>query len=243
MRRAILIACLALAACGRPPAARNDLDTLDQQLTEGRVSNDADPASKAAIREPIMVDPALAQQSNARAVRPAPHPDPGAMPPDQLGAPADTSKAGDLRPTPAARPGCPQCTAARGALTLGALAERTSTRAASACAGGISYATIWSTRLPAALPLYPDARVLEAAGTDAGGCALRIVSFASNAPLGRVSDWYYAHLTRAGFAPEHRADGSEHVLGGTRGDAAFMVYLRPAAHGGTEVDLVSNAGR
>lgn len=247
MRRLVLIACLApamtLAACGKPPAAKNDLDTLDQQLTDGRVRNDSDPAFAAALRDQIVVDPGLTQQSNNRAVRPAPRPDTGAMPPDELGAPADTSKPGDLKPTPAAKAGCPQCTAARGAVTLGALAERTSTRDVAACTAGISYATMWSTRLPAALPLYPDARVSEAAGNDAGGCALRIVSFASAAPLGRVSDWYYAHLTRAGFAPEHRADGAEHVLGGDRGGTAFMVYLRPRAGGGTDVDLVSNAGR
>lgn len=242
-------ALLTPAGCARPTAAAaaaSDLDRLDQQLADGRIHDDGDPVLAAAVRDPIAVDPGLTQQSNARAVRPAPRPDPGAMPPDALGAPADTSRAGDLKATPAPLPGCPQCATARRSLTLGALAERTSTKGVAACAGGLSYATIWSTRLPAALALYPDARVAEAAGNDAGGCALRVVSFSSNATLGRVSDWYYGHLTRAGFAPEHRTDGGEHVLGGSRGDAAFMIYLRPhegGGGGGTDVDLVSNAGR
>lgn len=242
MRRLVLLATFLVVACGKPPAAKTELDALDQQLTDGKVRNDTDPALAGALRDQIMVDPQLAQQSNARAVRPAPRPDPGPIPPDDLGAPADTSKPADLTPTPAATPGCPQCTAHKGALTLGALAERQSQKSVAACAGGISYATIWSTRLPAALRLYPDARVSEAAGNDAGGCVLRVVSFASNAPLSRISDWYYARLTRAGFAAEHRTDGSEHVLGATRGDAAFMVYLRPRG-AGTDVDIVSNAGR
>lgn len=242
MRRAFLVAILALpltlAACGKPPAAKQSLDGLDRQLTDNR-----DPALTATLHDQIMVDPQLVQSANTDAVRPPPQPDSGAMPPDDLGAPRDTSRASDLTSPPPPTAGCPECAAARGALTLGALAERQSQRSVAACAGGLRYATAWADKLPAALPLYPDARIAEAAGNDGNGCSLRVVSFASNAPVARVASWYYAHATRAGFAADHRADGAERVLRGAQGAASFMLYLRPHAGGtGTDADLVSAGG-
>lgn len=237
----LLALSLALGGCGKPAASGHDLDRLDAQLTGG-AGNGGDPALAGALHDQIMVDPQLVQSANAGAVRPAPRPDPGSMPPDELGAPRDTSRPGDLKPAPAATPGCRDCVAARGALTLGALAERQSQARVAACAGGLRYATGWADRLPAALPLYPDARVAEAAGNDDNGCALRVVSFASSAPPSRVTDWYYAHGSRAGFAADHHEDGMERVLRGTHGASSFMLYLHPRAGGGTEADLVTAGG-
>ena len=107
------------------------------------------------------------------------------------------------------------------------------------------YSARWAERLPADLPLYPDARVSEAAGSQGGNCAMRAVSFASSAPLQKVLDWYYTRATNAGYSAEHQADGNEHVLGGTRGrdDGAFALFLTSRADGGTDVDLVANNGR
>lgn len=239
---------LALAACGRPAPARQDLDSLDRQLTASGPAN-REPALTAALHDQIMVDPQLVQQSNTGAVRPPPRPDAGSIPPDDLGAPRDTSRAADLKATPAATPGCPDCKAARGSLTLGALAERQSQASVAACSGSLGYATGWAGKLPPALPLYPDARIAEAAGSDAKGCALRVVSFASAAPVARVTDWYYAHAVRAGYTADHRADGAERVLrgarpnaGGAGGAATFMLYLRPRTGGGSDVDLVTAGG-
>lgn len=237
MRALPLFLLAALAGCGKPPPAAADLDALDRDLVGA-----GDPALATALRQPIMVDPGLTQSSNARAVRPAPSIDTGAMPPDDLGRPADTSRAADLRPTPAATPGCPGCRAAKGALTLGTLAERQPGRGIAACAPLIRYATGWADRLPPALPLYPDALVAEAAGTDAGGCRLRAVTFSSAAAPARVGDWFGAHATRGGFAVEHRADGAEHMVAGTRGGGGFVLFVRPRGNGGSEADLVSNVG-
>ena len=242
MRPLILLPLLVLAACGKPAPKQPDLDALDRELAANSGVVD-DPAAKAALRDQIVVEPGLTQSANTRAVRPAPRPDPGAMPPDDLGRPADTSRSGDLKPTPPAAASCPGCTAARGALTLGALAGRQANRTVAGCAPSIRYATGWANRLPAELPLYPDALVVEAAGSDAGGCALRIVSFTSTATLSRVADWYYAHATRGGFHAEHQADGTTHLIAGDRGASAFALYLRPRAGGGTEADLVSNVAR
>lgn len=239
MARFPLLLLLALAGCAKP-TPKQDLDSLDNQLTGPAATKD--PALTAALHDQIVVDPQLVQSANAGAVRPAPRPDPGSIPPDDLGAPKDTSRPSDLKPTPAPTAGCPDCTAARGALTLGALAERQSQASVAACSGSLSYASRWADKLPAALPLYPDARVAEAAGSDAKGCALRVVSFASAAPIARVTDWYYAHATRAGFTADHRADGNERVLRGSHDGASFMLYLRPRAGGGTDADLVSAGG-
>jgi len=147
----------------------------------------------------------------------------------------DRVAAADLRPTPAAKGDCPACRKADGALTLGELARRQSA-ATAPCATRVTYSAGWANRLPAAVPLYPDARVREAAGNDA--CGLRVVSFASSAPVGRILDWYHARVTRAGYSADHQASGAQHVLGGTRGDAAYVVYVAADPAGGSQIDLI-----
>jgi hypothetical protein len=234
---ALLLLALPLAACAKPAATQQDLDSLDRELTEGaKPVNQHDPALTAALRDQIMVDPAMTQSANTNVVRPPSRPDAGSVPPDDAGARPDGVRSADLKATPPAKADCPECRKANGALTLGELARRQSPMTAD-CARNVSYSATWANRLPAAVPLYPDARVVEAAGNDA--CGLRVVSFASAAPLGRILDWYNARVTRAGYAAEHQADGNRHVLGGTHGDAAFVLYASPRPGGGTDVDLVT----
>lgn len=238
----IVIALAALlAACGERAAAPDDLAQLDRDLAAAAIGAVPDPAIVAALEEPIMVDPALVGQANADAVRPPPRPYSAAVPLDALaGKPVPV---GPTRPAPAATGDCPDCRAARGALTLGELALRQRDAAIRGCADRIGYSATWSTRLPAALPLYPDARVSEAAGADAAGCALRLVSFATAAAARPVIDWYHARATDAGYSATHRADAAMHVLDGTRRDgAAYRLYLTPRPGGGTRVDLIVNRG-
>ncbi len=230
--RALLIAALSLAACSKQPATQQDLDSLDKELTAG---NGRDPALTAALHDQIMVDPALTQSANTNVVRPPSRPDPISVPPDDTGARADGVTTAELKPTPAAKADCPACRKADGALTLGELAARQTT-AGAACAQRVTYSAGWANRLPADVPLYPDARVREAAGNDA--CGLRVVSFASTAPVGRILDWYNARVTRAGYSAEHQASGARHVLGGTRGNAAYVVYVTANPAGGSDVDLL-----
>lgn len=226
---------LALAGCSKQPASQQDLDSLDKELTAAALpANQRDPALTAALRDPIMVDPALTQTANTNVVRPPNRPDPGSVPPDDLGAVPDRVDPATLRKTPAASGDCTACRRAQGALTLGELAARQPGGAA--CTARLSYSATWSVRLPDAVPLYPDARVEEAAGSD--DCRLRVVSFFSGAPVGRVLDWYYTQVTRAGYSAEHQAQGDEHVLGGTRAGAAYALYVRPRPGGGSDVDLL-----
>lgn len=244
-----LLLAAALIGCG--PAAEpgnnaQDVAMLDAALTGNVQASAGDPALTAALRDQIMVDPALVQQANDDVVRPPTMPQSGAVPPDGIaaavkpaGMAADT---GMLRSAPAPSATCRQCAVARQSLTLGALAEKQGGRAGQ-CAANVAYSATWANRLPAAVPLYPDARVAEAAGADGNGCALRIVSFASMAPMQRLLDWYYTKASAAGYTAEHGMDGAEHVLAGTRpAGGAFLLVLRKRADGGTEADLMADGG-
>ena len=144
----------------------------------------------------------------------------------------------------AAGQGCTQCAAAREAVTLGGLAARQKNAGASKCAASLQYSAGWAQRLPADLPLYPQARVTEAAGTEGGQCALRVVSFSAAQPMQNLLDWYYTRAVRAGYSSEHQVDGKQHILGGTRArdDGAYVLYMTARADGGTDIDLVANNG-
>lgn len=244
MRPPVLLALLlATPACGEREDAPDDLARLDRELAAANAADPAqDPALAAALGDEIMVDPQLTQRSNANAIRPPNRPDLGAVASVDIAARPDAAPPPGLSPAPAAKGDCAECRAREGALTLGALAERQRGRGASACAARIAYSAGWANRLPPAAALYPDARVVEAAGVDEPGCSLRVVTFRSSAPLQRLADWYYTRGRRAGYSAEHRADGATHVVGGTRGEAAYLAYLRPRGDGGTDVDVIANGG-
>lgn len=238
---------LSIGGCGPTESADRNLDSLDAELADGNsTGNVRDPALMSALHDQIMVDPALAAKANGDAIRPPAQPYSAPVPvdkgPTRIAAATESET---TKPAPDPKGDCPQCKTRRDSLTLGALAERQTSRGASACAADVQYSTRWALRLPAELPLYPDARVTEAAGNDRNGCALRIVSFASAAPLKTVIDWYYTRASKAGYSGEHQADGEEHVLAGTRNrdGAAYALFLTARGDGGTDVDLVASNGR
>jgi hypothetical protein len=232
--RLIPFAALALAACGGQKT--DQLNALDQSLAGNAVNaQDVDPALAASLEDQIMVDPSLSAQSNRDAVRPPKEPMRAPIPGD---APA-AGETGKLMSAPKAV----AMDAADTPATLGALANQQAKSRGQSCGGNLGYSQGWATRLPADVPLFPRARVTEAAGSDAGGC--RAVSFTSGAALQTVIDFYYTQAVRAGFSADHRADGAEHMLGGTRArdGGAFVVMARARAGGGTEVDLLTNNGK
>ena len=256
MRGSLLVAlALGVSACGSRADDDRNLDSLDNELVEAGSSggNARDPAMMAALQDQIMVDPKLAQQSNTDAVRPPAQPYSGAVPPDDVAqAPAGaaigtagiaTSITVKSAPPPKAG-GCPGCIAARQSLTLGALASRQSDKRTASCAGALRYSARWADRLPGDLPLYPGARVSEAAGANTASCRIRAVSFSTDASLQTVIDWYYTRVTSVGYSAEHQADGAEHVLGGTRqrDGGAYALILTGRPGGGTDVDLLANNG-
>ena len=94
--------------------------------------------------------------------------------------------------------------------------------------------------MPEAFPVYPRAAVHDAAGTDEGKCALRVVEFTTPVPLGEVIDFYFTRAGKAGFSLRHVVAGGETRLGGAKGSSSFMVYASRRDDGMTVVDLVTN---
>ena len=205
--RLVLLSLLALTACGRTSDTVDNLASLDATLVD---ANATDPALTAALHDQIMVDPGLTQSSNANAVRPPARPDPQSVP---LDAATGGRPVGD-------------------ALTLGAIAEQVPGTAG--CAAAIRYSALWSTRLPEAFPLYPDAAVAEAAGNDNGGCRLRVVSFQVAASPARTLAWYAERARAFGYSVERAGER----VAGQRGEALYVVYAQPRAGGGSDVDLI-----
>jgi hypothetical protein len=232
---------LVAAGCGQTPDEQTALADLDNSLVHvNGAASATDPMLQSALKDQIMVDPRLVQQANADTIRPPAQPEAGAVPPDGIADAAHKPITGDVRPAPPPTGTCKQCAAAKRALTLGSLSE--SQGASAQCVANVAYSVVWANRLPQGVPLYPDAQVSEAAGADRHGCALRVVSFASAAPMQRLLDWYYTRTAEAGYRAEHQASGQEHVLAGTKKGAAFLLILKPRAGGGTTADLMADGG-
>ena len=210
----------ALTACGGTSA--KDADQLDASLL-GK-GNATDPALTATLEDQIMVDPALTGQANANAIRPTDEPMQAPIPPEKDG---DPSRDGNGK-------------------TLGQMAAQQAQINKdnfNGCGLDVDYSMVWSTRLPSGLPLYPQARVVEAAGSDTNGCKLRAVTFTTAAAPRSLIDFYLDAAKRAGYSVEHSAKGLENVVSGARSDgAAFYVVLTARPSGGASADLVTNQG-
>lgn len=216
-------ALLVLTACGGEKPADDKVEKLDERLLG---KGNADPVLTSALEDQIMVDPSLSNMSNRNAVKAPDAPMTAPVPLETTGPSAATE-----------RPNAP---------TLGQLAAGQAKAARDKFAGcglDVDYSMGWANRLPADLPLYPRARVEEAAGSDAPGCKLRAITFTTPAPQRAVIDFYIGQSKRSGFASSTEAKGRETLVGGTRNDgAAYYVVVTPAEAGGTIVDLVLNNG-
>jgi hypothetical protein len=224
---------LGLAACSDAPT-KKDVDKLDAELA-GKAS-EADPALTAALEDQIMVDPSLSNQSNADSIRPADEPLQAPIPPE----PKADSYAGAVSGS-----GTATASAAKGAVTLGQLAKQQATvdkTNFNGCGLDVDYSMQWSTRLPGDLPLYPQARVAEAAGSNTGNCQLRAVTYTANASPRALVDYYVANARKAGYSAQHKMDDGAHVVAGTRGNEAYYVILSETRAGGTSADFVANNG-
>lgn len=232
---AIMALPLALAACGRTDAGN-----------ENSVA-DADPAARAALEDPIMVDPDLTGQSNRNAVTTGSKPASGGVPLSRQKAVADAAQTdalkavgGKLMSAPAAKSmECEDCDA-NAPVTLGARAAQQGGK----CDAKLTYGAEWSTRMPKAFPVYPRATLREAAGVSSGVCNVRVVNFRTGASRKAVLDYYYTRARRAGYTGEHTVKGDEHYLGGTRAkdDAAYVVIINETG-GLRDVDIVASHGR
>lgn len=237
----LLMATAPLAGCRDNPQAKADLAPLDDGLAN------ADPAIKGALEDKIMVDPKLTGQSNQNAAGPGNRPVDGGVPGIAAGKAATAAeaaaalKAGKLLAAPKALPfeeGCDGCEANR-PVTIGALARDQSK---GSCDAKLTYGNAWAERLPAAFKVYPRATLREAAGIAGGKCNIRVVNFQTAASVQAVLDYYHTMAIRAGYDSDHRIRGNEHILGGTKGDLAYVLFMRRDG-GMTDVDLVASGGK
>jgi len=224
----LLAPALMLSACG-------DGDTAD----------DSDVRENAALGDEIMVDPDLAGQNTANSALAVPPT--GALPAVALTPEAITaarSEAFTLLGGASAVKKAPKAQEVSGTLDDNA-ALAVAARAAAApggnpaCVDQAEYTARWAARLPAAFPVYPRGAVQEAAGTDAGQCALRVVNYLSAVPLADIIDFYHTRAVEAGFSAQHVHDGEYNILGGARGARSYIVYARSLADGSTEVELIT----
>jgi hypothetical protein len=203
----------------------------------------ADPAVEDALADPIMTDPDLTSQNQAHAAVAAAGLVDSALPPidaspEAIAAARDAAQrlvGGPIgeAPDPAAADLAPL----RGAVTAAQMAAAARVTRGE-CLSSIEYTARWAAALPAPLEVYPRGAVEEAAGSDAAGCALRVVHFRTPVPMGDVIAFYSARLAAVGSPAEHLAQGEDHVLRGRKGALAYLVYVRPAEDGLTAADLV-----
>ncbi len=86
----------------------------------------------------------------------------------------------------------------------------------------------------------PARRGAGSGGTDDDGCALRVVNFVTPVSVSDVLGYYNTRAARAGYGVQARTDGTDHVLGGSKGGRAYVVYVRKQDNGLTGVDLVTS---
>lgn len=238
----LLIATAPLAGCRDNPDAKAELSPLDDGLTN------ADPTIKGSLEDKIMVDPKLAGQSNQNAAGPGNKPVDGGIP-GVAGAKAATAAeaaaaqaAGKLLAAPKALPYEANCNgdcATKRPVTIGTLAREQSK---GSCDAKLTYGNAWADRLPAAFRVYPRATLREAAGVAGGKCNVRVVNFQTAASMQAVLDYYHTMAIRAGYTSDHRVNGDEHMLGGTKGELAFVLFMRRDG-GMTDIDLVASGGK
>lgn len=233
------LACvLVLAGCGesRKKAASEDAAEFD-------------PALSGALSDQIMVDPDLAAGNEAGAggaVR-----GPGAALPGEDNSPkaiADARAAAmklvggvaNFKKAPPARKVAGN--GPSGDVITAAARAAASSPSGAKCGEIVEYTMDWAAKLPAAFPVYPRGNVQEAAGTNANGCALRVVSFTTPVALRDVVDFYHSRALQAGYKVDYIQQDGDDVLGGSKAAASYMVYARSLPNGRTGVDLITNGG-
>ena len=221
-----------LAACSNEP----DGDTADGA---------SDPASEQALNGDLMTDPDMAGNNEGDAALsgsgdgsvPAINTSPEAIAAARSRAAELVGGSNALRPAPAPRDLGAQATTTP---AMQKAAQAAVSPGGGNCAERVEYSTAWAAKLPGAFPIYPRGNTQEAAGTDEGACALRVVSFRSPVPLDDVLAFYHTRALANGYSAEHVKAAGDNIISGTQGDAAFVVYGRRLPSGLTEIDLVTS---
>lgn len=222
-----------LAACGEKSPEEIEAEALD-------------PAVDQALSDPLMTDPDMAGRNEAgaalsgtgNAAIPAIDRSPRAVEAARARAAELVGGADALKPAPAAR----QLAAdAPASAAMVAAARAAVSPGGGNCAEKVSYTTTWAAKLPPEFPVYPRANTVEAAGTDEGACALRVVTFRTPVALDDVLAFYNTRALAGGYSAEHVRKNGESILSGMHGRSAYVVYGRSLDGGVTEIDLVTSS--
>ena len=234
-RPAVSVAILSLAMLA---ACSGDAD-------DAGTNGEMDPATQAALNDPIMVDPDMAGQNEANAALtggtdaslPAEATTPAAIKGAREEAMALVGGSINLKPAPKAKAimGEVPDTAVLTAATRAAVLPN-----GTDCATAVEYSAAWAARLPVTFPVYPRGSTQEAAGTDKGECSLRVVNFLTPVSLDDVLSFYHSRAVNGGYTSEHLKVENDNVISGTKGAASFVVYARKLANGLTDVDLITS---
>ncbi len=206
-----------------------------------------DPAMTGALGDQIMVDPELSGQNGSAVTAGTGNVE---LPPEQRSPEAiaaarqEAAKkaGGTLKSAPSPSQGN-TASLVENAATAAQVAA-SAKAAGKDCTSAVQYSMNWTTKLPAALSIYPRGAVQEAAGIDKDGCSLRVVTFVTPVESGDVMDFYYTRTTAAGYNADYKMEGESHVMGGGKGGSAYLIYARTLADGPnkglTEVDLIAS---
>lgn len=231
---ALFLAGTALSACGE-----------GGQGAAPTMAND-DPLMRSALADQIMIDPDMVNRNGANRVAQLSAVD-GIIPlPDNghIAIDAARAEALDLIGGSAAMVEAPEPRMVGGELPQGAalsLALRASGvgEAIAACVPDLQFSFAWAAQMAADVPIYPRAAVHQAAGTDAGGCAIRALNFSTPVSADDVLDFYYTQTSNAGFDVQLTEQGGYRIMTGTRGEGEqFALYLQGLPNGRTDIDLV-----
>lgn len=212
---------------------------------ENETAGDAmDPASEQALNDGLMTDPDLAGSNEANAAlsgtgnAAVPNIDksPRAIEAARRRAAELVGGRSKLVAAPAAKALAKDATPSK---AMVAAARAAVAPGGANCGDKVEYTSAWAAKLPAAFPVYPRGNTQEAAGTDEGDCALRVVSFVTPVALDEVLAFYNTRATGAGYSVEHVTSAGDNILSGTKGKSAYVVYGRRLAQGVTAIDLVT----
>jgi hypothetical protein len=106
------------------------------------------------------------------------------------------------------------------------------------CAAGLKEDFAFVAKLPPAAAIPPRAMVVQAGGSEARGCALRIIRYLTPAASEDVLQYHHVSAARAGLKPVRHAAPGDSIAASGKDTERLVVSLRKAANGLTGVTLV-----
>lgn len=222
-----------LAAC----APGEDAAAPDEALIA------TDPVVVRALHDPLMSDPDLASRNEAAAA--IGFVDSAALP----------VLAGSREAAAAAReamriellesgtlPDLPAASKAPGGAILGPMSGPgdllNAVGAPGSCARGLKEDFALAAKLPPAALIPPRAMVVQAGGSDAKGCGLRILRYLTPAPGEDVLQYHFVRAGRADLKTVRHTAPGESIVAHGKGAERLAVHVRKAANGLTGVTLI-----